>query len=106
MVESYGMIFTQKNFEELQILEKEFNIIPRLHLYMVIKTFKYKIEDIIKCSNKTMNFKISRDYDKKVIEGKLEFQIEIIEYKLSHNKDEIEILDKNNKIIFKANVIF
>lgn len=105
MVESYGMIFTQKNFEELQMLEKEFKLIPRMHLYMVIKTPKYKIVTLDILSDGSIKLEIGQEGTTDNLEIQLEFIEKNININMSNNRDEIEVIDKFNNTIFKANVI-
>lgn len=105
MVESYGMIFTQKNFEELQSLEKEFKLIPRMHIYMVIKSKKYNFGKDIEIYKNKIHLQIFQENKTAIGVCELDFSEDIGDVKLSHNCDEIEIRGLNKNIILNANVI-
>lgn len=108
MVESYGMFFRHYDFEKLLELENEYNIIPKMHIYMVVKVPKtIFVRDSIKIDNKYVGLKIRimDDRPDNEIEFKVSNNLKIqdLEVVLSQNKDDIEIKDALGNYVLKAN---
>ncbi|EEM95445.1 hypothetical protein [Bacillus thuringiensis] len=110
MVESYGMFFRHYDFEKLLEFENEYNIIPKMHIYMVVKVPKtIFVSDCIKIDKEYIHLKIrimdnraDNEFEVKVINKskKTEQELEVV---LSHNRDDIEIKDAVGNYVLKAN---
>ncbi|TKH07593.1 hypothetical protein FC678_22630, partial [Peribacillus simplex] len=108
MVESYGMFFRHYDFEKLLELENMYNLIPKMHIYMVVKAPKIIfVRDSIKLHKKYVDLKIRIMDDR--ADNEIEFRIindlkkQELEVVLSQNKDDIEIKDALGNYVLKAN---
>ncbi|EJQ48357.1 hypothetical protein IEI_03888 [Bacillus wiedmannii] len=108
MVESYGMFFRHYDFKKLLQLESKYNLIPKMHIYMVVKVPKtIFVQDSISINKEYITLKI-RIIDERV-DNEIEFRIINnlkkleLDVVLSPNKDDIEIRDVLGNYVFKAN---
>ncbi|WP_117161194.1 hypothetical protein [Paraliobacillus sp. X-1268] len=108
MVESYGMFFRHYNFKNLLVLENEYNIIPKMHIYMVVKVPKIVfVHDSIKIDEEYIDLKIRVMDDRPINEINYRLTNNLkkqdLEVVLSPNKDDIEIKDSLGNYVLKAN---
>jgi hypothetical protein len=108
MVESYGMFFRHYDFEKLLELQNDYNLIPKMHIYMVVKVPKIIfVRDSIKIDKKYINLKIrimddrdNNEFEFRVINTSKKQKLEVV---LSPNKDDIEIKDELGNYVIKGN---
>ncbi|MED3965061.1 hypothetical protein [Niallia taxi] len=108
MVESYSMFFRHYDFETLLKFENKFNLIPKMHIYMVVKVPKVIfVSDSIKIHKGNIEFalQVMDGRDENKVQFKLPYNLEYkgLNLSLSPNKDDLEIKDSLGRIIQKAN---
>lgn len=107
MVESYSMIFQQKQIEELIKIEK-FTNFPRLHIYMILKTKRiyFDVKSIKITNSKISGFILLQEQEKY---EKVGFSINNdtgstdLKVECNYNKNEINITTFDNRNVLKGN---